>query len=44
MFIESTNEIKVFTNDPEKNFNKLSKDDKVNIFYWELMAVKSINM
>lgn len=29
-FVESTNEIKVFTNDPEKNFNKLNKDDKVS--------------
>lgn len=28
-FVEYTNEIKVFTNDPEKNFNKLSKDEKV---------------
>lgn len=27
-FVDYTNEIKVFTNDPEKNFNKLSKDEK----------------
>lgn len=28
MFVEFTSEIKQFTNDPEKNLNKLSKDDK----------------
>lgn len=27
-FIDNTNDIKIFTNDPEKNYNKLSKDDK----------------
>lgn len=39
-FIESTNEIKAFTNDPEKNMNKLSKDDKKKL---EKLFVETID-